>query len=349
MVPVTEEKELTMLSRLPIEYTERPIRLSDAEALARMFNEDSRRLYGVDQHDAVHLETEWRTPGFDLGRDTRAVFAPSGEPAGYAEVWDIDPPHVRLWSWGCVLPRERGRGIGSALLAWQEERGRTALDKAPAGSRVSLRQTVSSLDEPARRLFESCGYAAIRHNYQMRIELDSPVPPPVWPGGITVRAFDPARDLAPLVKMVRAAFRDHWGYVESPLESDLAVWRHIVTEERDFDASLWFLAVHEGRIVGVALCSAKETEDPDLGFVNTLGVVREWRRKGIGISLLHHAFAELGRRGKRRVGLGVDGSSLTGAVRLYERAGMQIARRRILYEKELRPGADLTTQKLEEP
>jgi ribosomal protein S18 acetylase RimI-like enzyme len=67
----------------------------------------------------------------------------------------------------------------------------------------------------------------------------------------------------------------------------------------------------------------------------------------VALALLHHSFHELGLRGKRRVGLGVDGSSLTGAVRLYERAGMHVHRERVLFEKELRPGRDLTTQRLE--
>jgi mycothiol synthase len=312
-----------------------------------MFNADSQRLFGVSQHDAENLVTEWQTPGFDLGRDTRVVLAPSGKPVGYAEVWDIDAPHVRLWSWGCVDPEERGRGVGSALVAWQDERGRGALDLAPAGARVSLRQSVSSLDEPAGRLLECCGYAPIRHNFRMKIELERPTPAPVWPNGVAVRAFDLGRDLLPMVEAIRYAFRDHWGYVESPLESDLAVWRHIATEEKSFDAGLWFLADCEGEIVAVALCSAMEPEDPDLGYVNTLCVVRTWRRRGIGLALLHHAFAELGRRGKKRVALGVDGASLTGAVRLYERAGMHVERRRVLYEKELRAGVDLTTQSLE--
>ena len=337
-----------MLSRLPNGYTARSIRLSDVEALARMFNEDSRRLYGVDQHEAANLETEWRTPGFDLERDTRAVFAPSGEPAGYAEVWDIDAPHVRLWSWGCVHPKERGRGIGSALVAWQDERGRAAVANAPVGTRVSLRQTVSSLDEPAGRLLESSGYVAIRHNYQMRIELDAPTPAPAWPSGVAVRTFDPARDLVPMVEAVRAAFRDHWGYVESPLESDLAVWRHIITEEKDFDASLWFLAVRDGDIVAIALCSAKEPEDPDLGYVNTLGVVREWRRHGIGLALLHHAFAELERRGKKRVGLGVDGSSLDRRGSPVRARGDARRARRVAVREGAAPRSDLTTQSLED-
>jgi ribosomal protein S18 acetylase RimI-like enzyme len=77
-------------------------------------------------------------------------------------------------------------------------------------------------------------------------------------------------------------------------------------------------------------------------------VLRPWRRQGLGLALLHHTFAEFYQRGTHKVGLGVDAQSLTGATRLYERAGMHIARRFISYEKELRPGRELATQTLEE-
>jgi mycothiol synthase len=49
-------------------------------------------------------------------------------------------------------------------------------------------------------------------------------------------------------------------------------------------------------------------------------------------------------RGQKKVALGVDAASLTGATRLYERAGMHVARQYDTYEKELRPGRDLSTQ-----
>jgi ribosomal protein S18 acetylase RimI-like enzyme len=181
----------------------------------------------------------------------------------------------------------------------------------------------------------------------MKIELDGAIPEPVWPAGVIVRTFDVDRDLVPTVEAIRSAFRDHWGYVDSPLESDVAVWQHFVAEDKAFDASLWFLATSGDDIVGVSLCSAMEPEDPELGYVNTLCVTRPWRRRGVALALLHHSFRELGGRGKRRVALGVDGSSLTGAVRVYERAGMHVDRERILFEQELRAGRDLTTQSLE--
>ena len=60
------------------------------------------------------------------------------------------------------------------------------------------------------------------------------------------------------------------------------------------------------------------------------------------LALLHHSFGELYRRGKRKVGLEVDAQSLTGATRLYEKAGMRVDRQYDVYEKELRSGRDLS-------
>ena len=98
----------------------------------------------------------------------------------------------------------------------------------------------------------------------------------------------------------------------------------------------------------VSLCRIDAYEDPAMGWVNTLGVRRPWRRSGLGLALLRHSFGELYRRGKRAVGLGVDANSLTGATRLYEKAGMHVIHQMNNYEKVLRPGADLRLQNLDE-
>jgi mycothiol synthase len=83
------------------------------------------------------------------------------------------------------------------------------------------------------------------------------------------------------------------------------------------------------------------------GWIHTLGVLRPWRRHGLGQALLYHAFAEFYRRGINNVYLGVDAQSLTGATRLYERAGMHVVRLFKAYEKELRAGKELSTQTVE--
>jgi ribosomal protein S18 acetylase RimI-like enzyme len=119
-------------------------------------------------------------------------------------------------------------------------------------------------------------------------------------------------------------------------------WESIVSQE-DFDPSLWFIAMAGDEVAGVSLCGYYL----DGGIVNTLGVRRPWRHLGLGMALLRHSFGEFYRRGIHTVGLGVDSQSLTGATRLYERAGMHILLSYDHYEKELRAGIDLSTQTLE--
>ena len=70
--------------------------------------------------------------------------------------------------------------------------------------------------------------------------------------------------------------------------------------------------------------------------------------RGIALALLHHAFREFKKRGQQRVGLGVDATSLTGANRLYEEAGMKPTRQINVFEKELRSGVDLSLRTLAE-
>ena len=64
-------------------------------------------------------------------------------------------------------------------------------------------------------------------------------------------------------------------------------------------------------------------------------------RVGLGLALLQHAFGAYYSRGLRRVGLGVDTQNLSGATRLYQKAGMHVHREHVTYEIELRPGKEL--------
>ena len=114
-----------------------------------------------------------------------------------------------------------------------------------------------------------------------------------------------------------------------------------------YDPSLWFVAVDGDEIAGVSLCRPHWTEDLQMGWINTLGVRRPWRRQGLGQALLHASFNAFYQRGTLKVGLGVDASSLTGATRLYEKAGMLVFRQNNQFEKEMRPGIELGTTTVE--
>ncbi len=330
-------------------YIMRPAALDDVAGAVAVFNACSRQLLGVEEFDADNYRVEWEIPGLNLETDVRVVVAPDGKVVACMEVWDLLDSHVRVNFFGRVHPDHQGRGLGTALVRWAEARARQAVDKAPEGTRVFMLTGVLDANRDAQGLFRSEGFELVRHHWRMVIEMDANAPPPApeLPDGIVVRPLRFGQDDRAAIQAVRDSFRDHWGYVEQPFEEELERWQHFMKNDKDFDPSIWFLAWDGDEVAGVSLCWPKTNDDPDMGWVGTLGVRRPWRRKGLGLALLRHSFGEFYRRGHGRVGLGVDAQSLTGATRLYEKAGMRVARVYNNYEKELRPGVNLSTQSVQ--
>lgn len=125
------------------------------------------------------------------------------------------------------------------------------------------------------------------------------------------------------------AFADHWDFVPTVYDE----WEHFTVRSTDFDPALWFLAMEGDEIAGFSLC--KSERRPNTGHVGVLGVRLPWRNRGLGLALLLHSFHELRARGRPKADLGVDAENTTGAVRLYERAGMSVVRRSDSYERAL--------------
>jgi mycothiol synthase len=333
-------------------YAVRPAEMDDLPDVLELVNRHSRHLVGVDKYRVQDFQKEWESAGFDLARDTRLVFAPDGTLIGYGEVWDLEEPLVVIYCWGRVHPAWMGRGIGSALLQWAEERARQSLVKAPPQARLTLMAEAPHLDVCAQQMLRQAGFNLTRHTLQMVIDLGQFAPeqggPATLPEGVTIRTMMVGKEERALFEMLRDAFRDHWGYVERPPQVEFERWMHFVRYDDRFDASLWFLAVCGDEIVGASLCHEAARGDPQMGWIRTLAVQRAWRHRGIATALLRHSFAEMRRRGKKRVGLSVDAQNLTGAIRLYEKVGMRSDPRYQFdtYEKELRPGKELRVQTL---
>jgi GNAT superfamily N-acetyltransferase len=196
---------------------------------------------------------------------------------------------------GFVHPSKTRLGLGSWLLRRAEERAREL------GFAAMLTWSLAP-DEDARELFERFGYREV-----------STFAPGDGP------AFHAALD---------AAFADEWNFVSEPYEH----WAERRMNVPDFDPTLWFIVRQGDEIAAVLRCDA---ERAGAGWIGALGVLGPWRKRGLGLALLRHAFGEFYRRGQRRVGLGVDAENPTGATRLYERAGMHIAYEAVAFRKEL--------------
>jgi mycothiol synthase len=305
-------------------YELRPPRRADADAVVDALNEHSLALHGVAEMSRDEMLTWFDAPNLDLERDARIAVLEDGCVVGYADVSDDNLEHRRYW----LDVRMRPGYYGSQLLASLERR-----IAETAGPEAIVRGFFSEADEGARRLYDDAGFRLVRHSLRMRSDLDGDIPEPVWPQGIGVRTFEPEGERS-VYEAHMESFADHWEFTKMPFDE----WRHWLFRP-PFDPSVWFLACDGDEIAGICLCRPEETGEPDMGWVSVLGVRPRWRRRGLALALLRHAFAEFDRRGKATVGLGVDAENTTGAVRLYERAGMRIVRRYDIVEKPVRVGA----------
>lgn len=332
---------------LPEGFSDRGAAPEDMGSFTRLQNRWSRHVTGHDEvSDPRATANRWRTPGFDPGRDIRLVFARDGRVAGSALVWPVAKPPVHPWLGCWIDPDFEGTGIDSWLLDWAERRCLQIVDQVPPDVRFAPCMGLSRHAETMRSLLVSRGFERIRSSYTMHIEIDAPPPQPAWPEGITVRTYDPDRDLEAVYRADNEAFRDHFGHIEEPYQEGLERFKHHLTGYEGFDPSLWFLAMDGEEVAGISLCKPGASEDAEIGWVDALAVRRPWRKRGVGLALLRHSFAEYYRRGRRKVGLGVDAENLTGALRLYERAGMHIHEVFDLFEKEMRGGREFSVESL---
>jgi len=338
--------QIENIVQLPEGFTARGASIDDVESAMALFNRWSNSFIGRDDFtDPSSIRNEWETPGVDLHEDTRLVFAPNGDLAGYVEVWTTSHPTVHPEIWGRVDPMYEGRGIGTWMLQWAQGRALQALRRIPAELRFAPRLGIYRQAEQAKKLFTEMGYQHIRSSYHMLIEMDGPPPEPQFPEGIHIRNYIPERDAEAVYRANTDAFRDHFGFMEQPFEEGLRKFRYR-WEEGNCDSSLMFLAMEGSEIAGVSLCRPLSYYDPERGWVGSLGVRRPWRKRGLGLALLRYSFNEFYRRGKRKVGLGVDAQNLTGALRLYEYAGMHVDQAYDHYEKVLREGTEISVQSL---
>jgi mycothiol synthase len=287
----------------------------DAPAINALVTAADLAVQGWTESSESELLGWWRK--MDLPNDSW-ILHDEGDVRAYA----VALPHGETLELdGFVHPDHQGRGLGAWLVARAEERaGELKKTKLHAWSLAG--------DERAHRLFAQAGMRELRRSYRMAIDLDQPPPAAEWPDGLRLDTFK-SEDARAFHDAVVESFENEWNFVPMAFED----WREMrLLKDPDFDPTLWFI-VRDGDEIAAVM--RNEPDRSGAGFVGLLGVREPWRKRGLGIALLRHAFGEFYRRGKRRVMLGVDAENPTGATRLYERAGMHVAFEAVVYGKEL--------------
>jgi ribosomal protein S18 acetylase RimI-like enzyme len=161
--------------------------------------------------------------------------------------------------------------------------------------------------------------------------LADPVPEIPLPDGVRIEPYR-AELKAATLEAKNAAFRDHWG--SQPMTDEQ--WESMLSLSV-FRPHLSFLALAGDEVVGFVTSEVNEDDWAGQGYssayIPLVGVVRDWRRKGIAPALLARAFAAFREEGLERAVLDVDSDNPTGALGLYTGMGFVPETRETAFSK----------------
>ena len=290
-----------MTTELPPGLTARPFTLDDLDAAFAVYS-------AAELEDSGHLALEpediagdWARPSFDLATDSIGVFD-GDRLVGAAEVTTGGARAE-----GAVLPGERGRGIGSWLAAWTEQRA-TALGSSRLGQ-------VAPDGSLPQRLLRGRGYTLGHTSWVLELPEGREVPQRPLPAGHTLATADTAEREHAAYVVIQDAFDEWEGRVRATFEDWAA------TTVRRPGAQPWQLRVveHDGAVVGASFTIV---DSQGVGYVHQLAVERTHRGRGLAQALLADAFGRAHERGATRSELSTD--SRTGALDLYLKVGMEV-------------------------
>ena len=219
-----------------------------------------------------------------------------------------------------IHPHWRGRGVGRALLYWQDGRARQMLVDtfgAESDVPVSISNLVDAHMTDRRRLYIAAGFFAKRiYNVMYRDLAGGEVAPQARHGYRIVPWNQVAQDQIRAIHMeaFQQAFR-------SPLR---ALWWDDAMNH--FDPRWSFVAVDaEDEVVGYAMTGRPAARWVATGrpeaYIYLLGVAEAHRGRSVATALVGHAVAAASASGVSRIGLDVDMSSPDGAHNIYEHLG----------------------------
>lgn len=294
----------------------RPMTAGDFPAVAVFLAEDETHLFGRPSRVGEVDVAAWLSQ-VDLERNAW-LFEEDGQLAALG--W-VDLDDGAGFAIGVVHRDRHGRGLGSRLLDLTEGRLREL-------GAERIHHVTLAPEAAAPPLLSARGYREVRRFWEMTIELgDDPPRKPVLPDGLQIEVFSDGLARA-YHAALEEAFAEHWEHRPETFDK----WWGRQVAKPDHDPSLWFLVRDGDEIAAVA---RNDPERAGGGWVGALGVRPGWRGRGLAKALLLHSFREFHRRGRRRVGLGVDSGNATGATHLYESVGMVVDQEQVVWEKVL--------------
>ncbi|MGC4939172.1 GNAT family N-acetyltransferase [Kribbella sp. DT2] len=295
---------------LPDGYTVRPPTVADAPAIYRLIAAHNTKVVGS-PNTTVDIITQGLTDlAFRPESDGWLVLDADGRPVNYGRVLhrtgsgvvglSVYVPDTAASAWLFRTAVERARRIGA-------EQGL---------AEVTLESVANREDQAFRTLLGDNGYEVYTTYYRMRVD-HTGEPGSVEPG-LRRGPVDEADRRAAYEVMVRA-FADQQGSAMRPYDE----WVESHERSRVFDWPQLLIVELDGRVAAVCDTDDRFVETDNCGFVPRLGVLPEFRGRGLAKRLLRSAFALDVEAGRTGTILFVDTNNPTPALGLYESVGMR--------------------------
>ncbi|HIE14908.1 TPA: GNAT family N-acetyltransferase [Candidatus Bathyarchaeota archaeon] len=229
-----------------------------------------------------------------------------------------------------VIPEFRGKGIEEKLVEIAlKELKRRGMETVQAWAADSRKDRIS--------LWESLGFRLIRKFSLMIRDLDA-IPSGIGENEKVILKNldkDSEEDLKMLNWLDNECFKDHFNYRPGTLAQTI----YFLQKNPFFKIQEWFFSLYEGKHVGYIGVGIDEKYNAErtvkCGWVLDIGVLKPYRRKGIGTRLMLQGLQTLKDKGMTTVMLGVDDFNVTKAMELYKKVGFKVKKKDLTYEKDL--------------
>ncbi|MEV4704132.1 GNAT family N-acetyltransferase [Actinoplanes sp. NPDC049316] len=317
------------MTALPAGWRTRRPTLDDVPEILALARASDMAAVGEPDFTADDVREALTGPNTDMSRDCWVALDPDGAILGWAfphnpAGGDRDFLEVYVWP-------ERGlpaqRPLLELILQRAAERG-TEFGHSP----YTVRAGAVPTEEPWIAALTDAGFAFIKQHARMTMSLDGVSPePPQPPAGVIVRPVraDDEAEMRRFHATIEEAFRD-----TDHQATGYDTWRERLAAESSVSYDEWFVGEVDGEWAGVLQSSDSSVED-GIGYVSYLGVLRPYRRRGVGEALLRRAFATYAAKGRSTAGLGVDLANPTRAARLYRAVGMHPLFEANIYERKI--------------
>jgi len=231
-----------------------------------------------------------------------------------------------------VHPNDLDQGLAATLMDWMEHRVREA-----SGSCHTLQSMRMSCDPESLarvRLLEQQGFSPVRYHFTMRTSLSEP---------LIEMALPPDLNLVPWAieysesarTAFNRAFKGHWGlpHVEA------AIWEQRFVGVPQFRSDLSWLVLFMDEVAGICInwgpLPQAEVTLSKRGWIEAIGVVPEWRGRGVADAMLTRSLNGFLNVGLTDAALDVDTQNPTGALQLYQKHGFVPSKREAIFAKQL--------------